>query len=329
MISQNPCEYVRKTCEKVMSKSTHVKIDPVALQKFCELLKKEQAISTFASWAACHYPPEKYSMEILLRYIFIIDTLNYCFWPNAPFEYDNLAGNLYDTLVKKPEFFELENLCKISESDLIKQVFKCEFCILEERVRMIQEVFTIIRDNFNGKCTSFVLLAHKNAILLVKLIVDSFPCFRDQAIYNKTGSQVFLYKRAQILVSDLYLAHRDLVKANPAFPNADLIDFEGSISELTTFADYRVPQVLRAKGVFVYDKMLAEKIDKKEIIDHSSDFEIEIRAGTVVAVEMMKKELLKLGVKAHSIEIDVCLWQIGEKIKSEIKDHHRTLSIFY
>jgi hypothetical protein len=61
--------------------------------------------------------------------------------------------------------------------------------------------------------------------------------------------QVFLYKRAQIFVADLY----------GAFGGTGLGAFS-DISCLTMFADYRVPVVLRCMGVLEYSDQLAAKV---------------------------------------------------------------------
>ena len=43
---------------------------------------------------SCHYFDES-DPEGVIDYIFILDTLNFCFWPAPkPYEYDNLAGNI-------------------------------------------------------------------------------------------------------------------------------------------------------------------------------------------------------------------------------------------
>lgn len=66
------------------------------------------------------------------------------------------------------------------------------------------------------------------------------------------GRQVFLYKRAQIFVADLW----------GALGGKGLGCFE-DISCLTTFADYRVPVVLRELGVLHYSDDLASKVGGK------------------------------------------------------------------
>lgn len=80
------------------------------------------------------------------------------------------------------------------------------------------------------------------------MIVTNFSGFRDEAIYD--GRQVFFYKRAQILVADLVGVYQDL--GQEPFKNK---------AELTMFADYRVPQILRHVGIFEYSEELATKID--------------------------------------------------------------------
>lgn len=325
-MESSPCYSIKSTCQKVMGEARHVKINEPQLKQLAENLK---TMGDFDSWGKCHYPPEKFSLESLLKYIFTIDTLNYCFWPNAPFEYDDLAKNLFEILKNEPTFFTSERLSCITPQEVKEKIFKCDFCILTERARMLREVFSVIQKYYGGSCIKFVEAAQNDAVKLVKQIVDSFTGFRDQAIHK--GCQVFFYKRAQILVSDIYLAYADIKKSvkEEELSKYKCINFGDTIKELTMFADYRVPQLLRARGVLEYSTELSNLIDKCIEIAHSSEYEIEIRAGTIIAVEKLKEILSGMGKNLLSIEIDAYLWQIGEKIKKEILPHHRTLSIFY
>ena len=63
--------------------------------------------------------------------------------------------------------------------------------------------------------------------------------FQDHTIYD--GVQVFFYKRAQILVGDIW----------GAFKGQGLGKFE-DIDKITMFADYRVPQILLELDILVY-----------------------------------------------------------------------------
>ena len=324
----NPCAYVKESTLKIIPLMEHVKIDKNNLDKFVqELITNDNALK-YPRWSESHFDATSVPLETLLRYIFTIDTLNYCFWPNEGFEYYSLAKNLYETLKKDKTFFDIENLIKITPEQLKENIFKCDFNLINERTRMIKEVFTIIKYDYQGSCINFVKECNKDATKLVKKIIDEFCCFRDHAIYN--GEQIFFYKRAQILVSDIYLAYLDIKEAKKDTEENDIINFTSeTISQLTMFADYRVPQILKAKGVLIYDKHLTDLINNKTEIPHGSKEEVEIRAATIQSVEQIRNLLESKGKKFMSIQVDVYLWEEGEKIKDKIEPHHRTLSIFY
>src|SRR5207237_1375190 len=82
------------------------------------------------------------------------------------------------------------------------------------------------------------------------LVATRFASFRDMARYE--GQAVHFLKRAQILVSDLF----------GAYGGRGLGRFH-DLSVLTAFADYKVPQVLRAEGLIVYDDALAATMDAR------------------------------------------------------------------
>lgn len=74
-------------------------------------------------------------------------------------------------------------------------------------------------------------------------------------------------------------------------------------------------------------------IDTEQELPYSSTQEVEIRACTVQAVEMILEkikvsEVLKEKIK-YSFEVDWLLWQMGENSLDEMKPHHKVLSIFY
>jgi len=328
IIFPNPCTYVKESTLRIIPSMEHVKIDKENLEKFViDLLNNENALK-YPKWSESHFDSSSVPLETLLRYIFTIDTLNYCFWPNEGFEYYSLAKNLYETLKNKTNFFDIEYLVNIEPKQLKENVFKCDFNLINERARMIREVFSIIKYSYQGSCINFVKECNKDATKLVKKIVDEFCCFRDHAIYN--GEQIFFYKRAQILVSDLYLAYLDIKELKKDNEENDIINFtKETISQLTMFADYRVPQILKAKGVLQYDKHLNDLINNKKEIPHGSKVEVEIGAATIQAVEQIKNQLKNKGKNVMSIQVDVYLWEEGEKIKDTIEPHHRTLSIFY
>ena len=94
-------------------------------------------------------------------------------------------------------------------------------------------------------------------------------------------------------------------------------------------ADYRVPQVLVPAGILTYSAWLEDIILRQETIPSGSEAEIEIRAGTIQAVERIHAEMVKQGCTLHVIELDWLLWQMGEEQRTTLPPHHRTLTVFY
>lgn len=55
------------------------------------------------------------------------------------------------------------------------------------------------------------------------------------------------------------------------------------LSDLTAFADYQVPRLLRAMGLISYSKELSAKVDGLELIEAGSREELAIRSATILA----------------------------------------------
>lgn len=154
---------------------------------------------------------------------------------------------------------------------------------------------------------------------------------------------VCFWKRAQILVAETWAAFfpADPSAPHPIFPN----DPGARISSLTMFADYRVPQILHHLGVLVYPPSLREKLINGENIPPGSDEEISLRAASIVSVERMRDEILRVRGGASceevsSVLIDFYLWDLAKGIEAgqdrvegiesvEILPGHRTRSIWY
>lgn len=92
------------------------------------------------------------------------------------------------------------------------------------------------------------------------------------------GRQVFLYKRAQIFVADLW----------GAFQGQGYGEFK-DIGSITIMADYIVPAVLRQLGVLKYSPKLASTIEGSGEICPGTEEEVELRACSVHAVEKMRE----------------------------------------
>ena len=301
------------------------------------------------SWAADYHYCD--GTDLTAQYVFVLDAVNFCFWPMEGYEYSDLAGSLKAVLQADKEAFEakaLANLEKATVERWLQPPTKGHFWsgahpiavqrreqmaaaaaagaaappvpivpipLLAQRTRALREVGSALSRFFSGSAAAMVRAAGGDAARLVELMTAHFPAFRDEAIY--AGRQVFLYKRAQILVGDLW----------GAFEGKGLGSFS-NIGALTCFADYRVPQLLRALGIMVYSPLLCKRIDSREEIVQS-ETEIELRAATIQAVEMMVAALRKRGVQMMPFQLDWLLWERGEAQLDKLAPHHRTLTIFY
>ena len=211
----------------------------------------------------------------------------------------------------------------------------------EERSRLLVEMASGLVLFHGGSATEFISKAHRSADSLVNLIIQYFPGFRDTAIDGYGGRWVGFYKRAQIMVADLWAAlgdgkQRRSTSATDNYNTLDHCCFQ-DIEVITTFADYRVPQLLRDLGVLDYSASLANKVDAGEVLTPFCADELYIRAGTVVAVdELVKLVKLKLddsilADSCNAVTIDWYLWNIGEKMDRDgvLRQHHKVRTIYY
>jgi hypothetical protein len=188
--------------------------------------------------------------------------------------------------------------------------------LLKERLRTLHELGDALLGEYSGQACRLVETAQGSAVKLSLLLAEKMPSFRDYAEYH--GRKAFFYKRAQIFAADLH----------GAFEGKKWGNFK-DIDKLTAFADYKLPQVLRHLGILHYSKPLAKKVDQRVYLKAGSPEEIEIRANTIWAVELIRQELERTGKQLRPFEIDWILWNKGQQEDFKDKPYHRTLTIFY
>lgn len=243
-------------------------------------------------------------------------------------EYEHLARGIKKALERDPSALDAERLATITPEEVATWLDpeSLQFPHLAERTRKVQEVGRVLLACFDGTAANLVRAARGSAERLVALVTAHFPGFRDEAVCR--GEQVFFYKRAQIFAADVWAAYGRRVCADVDC-NARPFAFH-DVEALTMFADYRVPQILRARGVLVYAPALAAAVDARVEIPYGAEEEVEIRAATVQAVEMLREALEGMGRPGvMSVVLDWLLWQEGERAKDALPPHHRTRTVFY
>lgn len=164
-------------------------------------------------------------------------------------------------------------------------------------VAALHELGRFVETELDGVYANLLAAAQLDAAAMVALLTR-MPMFRDMAELD--GQDVWLLKRAQIFVHDLAIAGTQSGR------------FEiGGLERLTVFADNMLPFVLEANGVLRYDPDLSRRIGAGELLEPGSRAEIELRAVTVHACDLLRQALVAAGRDITARELDFALWNCG------------------
>jgi hypothetical protein len=270
--------------------------------------------------------------ERTVNWVLLLDALNFCFWaekglPRWQIAYQGErlngywaeAASLKRAVEEGMALWDAQYLSTISSEDLAHIFRGAEgsppIPLFEERLKNAREVGRVLLERYEGQFARLIEQAGGSAPRLAALLAEHFSSFNDVATYR--GKEVRFYKRAQICVADLY----------GTFGGKQWGTFT-DIDELTAFADYKLPQVLRHYGVLEYSPALAERIDNEELIPAGSEEEIEIRAATVWSCELLGRAMARQGHPVTPAAIDQRLWLLGQNVP-DMRPYHRTRTIYY
>ena len=319
-------KYIRDSVKYVVRNSHHVRINKDALKRLADRIICDSP--GIPPWDYGHHYFD--GTEKTLWYLFVLDTLNFCFWPKPGSErwtitygneklsgYVALAAALKSAFEQGLPLDDPSYLSTMNMSDL-REILqgKGTLQLMGERLQALRELGTYLGSEWKASPAQLLEACSGSAISLVQMLAADLESFRDIAKYK--GKTVYFYKRAQILAADIHAA----------FQGRGWGEFR-DMDRLTAFADYKLPQVLRHLGALVYSPKLAAKVDSKKLIPPSSEEEVEIRAHTIRAVELLCSELKQKGQNIRPFEMDWILWNMGQDNKYREKPYHRTVTIFY
>jgi hypothetical protein len=314
---------IRDAARRVLARARWVALDDAGLDRLADLLPAP--LPDLPDWE--HPLHWRGTAEQTANYVLLLDALNFCFWGEPRWRihyldaiYDGywaLAAALRRALDRGQPLYDARYLAQLGDAD-IADLFAGEGTIplLDWRIAHVREVAHGLLAHCDGHFAHLIRRAAGSAPVLVRLVADIFPSFRDIASYD--GLVVPFYKRAQLLCSDLA----------GAFSGRDL----GAVHDLdtlTAFADYKLPQVLRFYGALHYQESLARRIDAREELPAGSPEEIEIRAATVCAVDELVTRLRTRGQPAAAWQVDWALWRLGQSLPADAPPYHRTRTRFY
>lgn len=315
---------VLETTKFVTEKSKYVKINQDGIAEFAKTFQHGN-ISHWLSSSPLNF--SHLSGGEKLNFLLVFNSTSFNYWgdPKWTIEY---KGEKYDgswgmvavilrAIDNGKPILDAKYRSNISKQEYQELLYgNVEIPLFEERWKITREVASFLLEKHGGNFIQFVEGAKGDATKLLERILQSLPSFDDTSIFY--GRKIYFYKRAQLLISDIYQLFGGEGYGN--FTNVD---------KLTACADYKLPQSLRTLGLISYTKDLAEKVDNKISIPKDGQEEIEIRANTIWTVEFIRQELTKLGKYIMPISINDHLWLMGQNKKLHEKPYHRTLTAAY
>jgi hypothetical protein len=312
---------VRTACEWVASVATYVRLDDTALARLAD----ELAVAPDPpAWGPPHLVDA--DAEHVAGWTLLLSALNFSFWQDEPRwrvhgadGYMALAHALRravdddDVPVWRPSLWTEWSVAELGAVLRGDAGGPAHPPMLAERHAVAAELGTWLVAAHGGSALA-VLGAAGSAASFAQTLGRSLRLFRDVAEYR--GHRVPLLKRAQI-------AAHDCGAALGARAPSGLLDRSG----LTAFADYKLPQVLRAARAMVYAPELATTVDARIELAPGSEEEVEIRALTVVAVDRLVALLRSRGHEVDACTMDAMLWWRGQGTQPQ--PYHRVRTIWY
>ncbi|OWA52830.1 UPF0553 protein C9orf64 [Hypsibius exemplaris] len=348
-LSGSPSSRVRHSAKFIASASDSVAIHLDAVAKLAQLLVTHSRCGEMGldRWKKHELHP-KSGDQAAVDWIFVADTLNFSFWSEvedvtSPEKYAvEYRGKRYtgywsccaainraiDEGIPILDARYLASITDAQVSHIFRASGKGEMPMLAERRANLQEAGKVLVEKYGGTFLNAIRAAGNSSQKLLETILNDFPSYRDTGTFK--GEKVEFYKRAQILVADVWAC------------------FEGEgfgmftdIDQLTIFADYRIPQVLNYFGTMTYSPELQKKLDANYMFQYGEHEEEEIRGCTIHVSELLKNELNRLiktaGANApdqpevNAIVLDHYLWDYRQLHNDDMKHtpYHKVRCIYY
>jgi hypothetical protein len=331
----------------VVDKGYRVSINYDCLFDIAELLRDfpeepGQSASTNFTWYDRYHFSD--GTERTLNWLLLLDALNFCFWPDkgqerwridyhgeTPGGYWAEAAALTRAVEEGFPVWDARYLSELSRDDL-RHILRgvpsqqnrqpIEIPLLEARLANAREVGQVLLARYDGRFANVIEEAGGSAVKLALLLAEHFPSFRDIATFR--GQEVRFLKRAQICASDVHGSFRG--EGWGRFHDLD---------QLTVFADYKLPQILRHYGALFYDYDLEQHIDNQELLAAGGEEEVQIRANTIWACELLRHMIAADAIEDDApdealtaAEIDARLWLLAQDTGGMLP-YHRVRTIYY
>lgn len=307
------------SCLYVFENSKSVKINNQKIDEFVHSLDSKKSIHWLES---SPFGILNLNVEEIVNFLLVYHSIGFSYWGNPKWAIETENGTLdgayammyvlIKEIKRNNKFLKSEYLKNISLEE-ISELLKgnIEIPLLRQRHENLLKVSKVVNQQMNGNFYKYIKNIYDDKKLF-EIITSSFgDVFEDVEEYK--GEKIYFYKLAQLLVSDI-LQIRQIKE-----------EVKVDYTHLIGCADYKIPQVLRMLGMLEYNYELSNKVDNKVEIKEGSDFEIEIRANMIVALNVISKKVNGL----CPIEINDLVWLKGQNKTSDIKPYHLTRTRYY
>lgn len=308
----------------VVDNSNHIKINELKVNEFCNSFNHEH----IKHWIdEAPYKVANLNDKEKLHFLLVFNAISYSYWGEPKWtikykreRYDGswaMIASIGKAIENGMPILDPRFLSNMSKKDFVKLTEgNIEIPLLEDRLNMIREVGKVLIEKYDCDFTNLVNSSNGDAIKLLELLIENFELFKDTSKYNK--KHVYFYKRAQLLIADIFQAFQ-----------GNGVGKLKNISKITACADYKIPQMLRKFGILEYDEELSKKIDNNVRIPKGSKEEVEIRANTIWAVELIKDNLKDKIKNIDSIHVNDHLWLLSQTKSPDNNPYHLTRTTAY
>lgn len=327
-MSSSP-EALLSACAAVIARADHVRVDEDAARAFAA--RVPPGALTLPAWDDAGFDPgpdQGRNVAWLLAY----NAVNFCYWPDAGPRWWTVvdgrpAGQDDEALGVMAAFAaDLRRSGRLRSPDALSALTLDELDLLlapapgAGRLPLMEARLAGLHALGEGLASSggalgLVAAADGSAVAFVELLATR--CGFEDVRYHLEDT-LYFRKRATLCAAMLYGRFQGLGPG--AFTDVD---------RLPVFADYRLPQILRAEGVLVLEPKLADAIEGGEEIECGSEPEVEIRAATVYGAERVRAALAERVPGVTALVVDHLLWRAAVARQDELPAFHHTRTTDY
>ncbi len=314
---------IRESCARVADLAKSVRINRESLKTYAAELPVEIALAPVMDQES-HFCDDP---ETMLVYFLVLDCINFGSGWFSMLELEPDCENGYFTISTRLK----DDFCRRGSysADFLQRIDAGECCSIfrqspdNTQALELMHLFAValnalgelLNRDFSGSCRCLIDTADGSAAALAEILLQ-MPFYRD--VFKYEGQNVYILKRAQITASDLHIA----------FSGKSYGRFD-DIGDLTIFADNLVPHVLKIDGMLTLSPELESAIAAGQPLESGCREEIELRACSIHAVELLREEFSSLGTAVSSQGLDYLLWNRGLAERYRAKPTHITRCFYY